>query len=64
MFYSMKSLELQLAKLRLAVAKTEDEQLQKELAAKAAEQKALESDYDSLIRGELGSCSRSSKTRT
>jgi hypothetical protein len=54
MFYSMKSLELQLAKLRVAVAKTADEQLQKELAAKAAELRALEDDYDSLIREELG----------
>jgi soluble lytic murein transglycosylase-like protein len=54
MFYSMKSLELQLMRLQLAVAKSADAALKKELEDKLAEQHSLQEQYDAFISEELG----------
>ncbi|MCK5571414.1 MAG: lytic transglycosylase domain-containing protein, partial [Bacteroidetes bacterium] len=54
MFYSMKSLELQLMQLQLAVAKSADAALKMELEEKLAEQHSLQEQYNAFISEELG----------
>jgi membrane-bound lytic murein transglycosylase D len=52
-FYTNKSLELQLAKLRIEVEKTKDEKFSKELREKQQEQEELRAKYVDFL-GELG----------
>jgi len=54
MFYSMKSLELQLMRLQLAIAERADAELRKELEEKLAEQQSLQAQYDAFVSEEFG----------
>jgi membrane-bound lytic murein transglycosylase D len=53
-FYSMKSLELQVAKLEAGVAKTTDPKLKKEFEEKRQQTKLLQTRYTDFARDELG----------
>ncbi|MGB5872144.1 MAG: FHA domain-containing protein, partial [Bacteroidota bacterium] len=54
MFYSMKSLELQLMQLQLAIAESADAELRRELEGKLAEQRSLQTQYNEFVSEEFG----------
>lgn len=53
-FYSMKALELQMARLHATVAQHPDAQLQKQFDEKRREQQRLQTEYSDFARDELG----------
>jgi membrane-bound lytic murein transglycosylase D len=53
-FYTMKSLELQVSRLEAVIEQTSDVRLRKDLTDKKAEQQTLQANYSTFSRDELG----------